>query len=157
MNDNILIIGVHEAKLDEKGRFSFPAALKKQLEQYIAEGFIIKRSIFHTCLELYIMPTWAKEMQHLSKLNRFIKKNNDFIRLFMAGSRQVTLDDNGRLLIPRDLIQYAHLNRDIVLASSLDRIEIWDKDEYENFLFQKSADFGTLSEEVMGNIQNDEP
>ncbi|MCX7696264.1 MAG: division/cell wall cluster transcriptional repressor MraZ [Bacteroidales bacterium] len=154
MNNNILIIGVHEARLDEKGRFSFPAALKKQLEQHIAQGFIIKRSIFYPCLELYLMLTWEKEMQLLSKLNRFVKKNNDFIRLFLAGSRQVILDDNGRLLIPRDLIQYAHLNRDIVLASSLDRIEIWNKDEYENFLYQKSSDFGSLSEEVMGNIQN---
>lgn len=148
----VQIIGVHEAKLDEKGRFSFPSALKKQVEPFISDGFIIKRSIFYTCLELYLMPTWNKEMQLLSKLNRFVKKNNDFIRLFLAGSRHVTLDDNHRLLIPKDLINFAHLEKDIVLASSIDRIEIWSKAEYENFLYQKSADFASLSEEVMGQM-----
>jgi MraZ protein len=152
----IQIIGVHEAKLDEKGRFSFPAALKKQVEPFIADGFIIKRSIFYTCLELYLMPTWNNEIQTLSKLNRFVKKNNDFIRLFLAGSRQVYLDDNGRLLIPKDLINFAQLDKDIVLASSIDRIEIWSKAEYENFLYQKSSDFASLSEEVMGHLNHPE-
>jgi len=150
------LIGVYECKVDAKGRLMFPVAFKKQLSNEIKEGFVLKRSVFNKCLELYTYEEWQKELKTINKLNRFIKKNNDFIRMFMAGVNQVELDSNGRLLIPKILVNYANISKDIVLSSMGNRIEIWDKDGYENAINDDNIDFGTLAEEVMGKFLNDE-
>jgi len=147
------LIGVQECKVDAKGRLMFPVALKSQLAEILGEGFVIKRSIFQKCLELYPRSQWNKEVKGVSQLNRFKKKNNDFIRVFMAGVREVQLDNNGRLLIPKDLVNFGEIKTDVMLASSLNMIEIWDKDKYEAAIAENQADFSALAEEVMGNIQ----
>jgi MraZ protein len=153
----VTLIGGHDCTLDAKGRVVFPAAMKKQLMPVIDQGFVIKRSIFQKCLELYPRPVWEKQMRQISKLNRFVKKNNDFVRLFMAGVREVEVDNSGRILIPKDLVVYADLKTSIVLTSTTEIIEIWDKDKYETLtnpdLNENIAD---LAEDVMGNIPVDE-
>ena len=83
------------------------------------------------CLELYPMEEWKLESARINKLNRFKKKNVDFIRKFMAGVKLVELDNAGRILIPKDLINYGGIKKEIVLASVVNKIEIWDKAEYE--------------------------
>lgn len=147
-------IGAHECTVDSKGRVLFPGALKKQLTGVISEGFVLKRSVFSECLELYPMDEWRKEVEIVNKLNRFVKKNNDFIRMFMAGVKLVELDSSGRLLIAKDLTSYASITKDIVIASAVNRIEIWDKNKYDAIVNDKSVDFGALAEDVMGNIND---
>lgn len=131
-----------------------PAPLKKQLGNF-EEGFVLKRSVFQPCLELYPMKEWNKVMQKINKLNRFVKKNNDFIRAFTAGVRMVEIDATGRLLIPKDLVLFSKIDKDIVLSSAVSIIEIWDKNLYESALDYAMVDFADLAEEVMGN-QNEE-
>lgn len=152
----INLIGVYECKVDAKGRLMFPSALKKQLLAVVNDGFVIKRSVFHKCLELYPMKEWNKEIEGVNKLNRFVKKNNDFIRMFMAGVRVVELDGNGRFLIPKDLLKFGEIEKEIVLASSVNRVEIWNKDKYEAVVQDKSVDFAALAEEVMGKKDNND-
>lgn len=146
------LIGVHDCKADAKGRVLFPIALKNQLPDIVNQGFVIKRSIFQKCLELYPKPEWDLVSRDVNRLNRFVKKNNDFIRVFMAGVREVWLDGNGRLLIPRDLVNFAGIKNDIVLASAVNIIEIWDKEKYEESIAASMEDFSALAEEVMGSI-----
>ncbi|MCB9014184.1 MAG: division/cell wall cluster transcriptional repressor MraZ [Lentimicrobiaceae bacterium] len=148
----IEIIGVHDCKVDTKGRLMLPSALKSQLDAIISEGFIIKRSIFQPCLELYPRSEWNRAIKGVNKLNRFVKKNNDFIRVFMAGVREVDLDNTGRLLIPKDLALFASISKDIVLASALNIIEIWDKEKYEASIRENLGNFSELAEDVMGLI-----
>lgn len=145
-------IGVHECKADDKGRIMFPAQLKKQMLDIIGQGFVIKRSVFDRCLELFPMSEWNKEMERINKLNRFVKKNNDFIRRFLAGVKLLELDNTGRFLIAKDLMTYAGLQKEVVLVASGTRIEIWDKDKYEESVNDPSVDFGALAEEVMGGM-----
>ena len=137
--------------MDAKGRLMVPSALKKQLAPMLQNGFVLKRSVFQPCLELYPMEQWDEMMQKINKLNRFRKKNNDFIRRFTAGVKTVEVDTNGRLLIPKDLIGFAGIGKEIVLSSAINIIEIWDKDKYENAIDAASDDFADLAEEVMGN------
>lgn len=146
------MIGVHDCKVDIKGRFMLPTALKIQLEPLAQDGFIIKRSIFQKCLEIYPRSEWNEAVKGINKLNRFIKKNNDFIRVFMAGVREVELDSMGRIQIPRDLAIFAGISKDIVLASALNIIEVWDKDKYEQSVAENQENFSELAEEVMGQI-----
>ena len=127
-----------------------PAAIKKQLSAVVPEGFVIRRSVFQKCLELYPMGEWQVLMQKMNKLNKFKKKNNDFIRRFTAGAKMVEVDVNGRLLIPKDLTVFADISKNIVVASAINIIEIWDKDLYEQAIDDAAIDFADLAEEVMG-------
>lgn len=149
-------IGTYECKVDAKGRLMVPAALKKQVEPILQEGFVLKRSVFQPCLELYPMEQWNKVMEKVNGLNRFEKKNNDFIRRFTAGVKVVEVDTNGRLLIPKDLVNFAKIDKEIVLSSAINIIEIWDKQKYESVIDEAADDFAVLAEEVMGNKRENE-
>lgn len=150
------LIGTYECKADAKGRVMFSSALKKQLLPVVSEGFVVKRAVFQPCLELYPMQEWNLMMEKINKLNRFVKKNNDFIRRFTAGVKVVELDASGRLLIPKDLCQFAGVEKQVVLSSAVNIIEIWDKDKYESAIDDAALDFADLAEEVMGNTDVDE-
>lgn len=145
------LIGTYECKVDAKGRLMMPAAFKKQLAPMLQDGFVLKRSVFQPCLELYSLEEWNVLMARVNKLNKFKKKNNDFIRRFTAGVKMVEIDSNGRLLIPKDLIGFAGIEKDIVLSSAINIIEIWDKQKYEQAIDEAADDFADLAEEVMGN------
>jgi MraZ protein len=150
------IVGTYECKVDSKGRLLLPNPLKKQLSASLQEGFVLKRSVFQQCLELYPMQEWNLMMQKINKLNRFVKKNNDFIRRFTAGVRMIEIDATGRLLVPKDLAVFATITKDIVLSSAINIIEIWDKDLYEKAIDDSVGDFADLAEEVMGNVNDDD-
>lgn len=149
------LIGTYECKVDAKGRVMLPVAMKKQLNPIIEKGFVIKRAVFQPCLELYPIDEWEKMMQKVGKLNRFKPKNNDFIRRFSAGVKPVELDSTGRLQIPKDLVAFAGINKNLVLSSAVNIIEIWDKDRYEKAIDDATVDFAELAEEVMGNDDED--
>jgi MraZ protein len=150
------IIGTYECKVDAKGRLLLPAPFKKQLAASLQQGFVLKRSVFQPCLELYPMSEWNLMMQKINKLNRFVKKNNDFIRRFTAGVKVVEIDNLGRLLVPKDLITFAQISKDIVLSSAVNIIEIWDKEMYEKAIDESVVDFADLAEDVMGNLNDDD-
>lgn len=150
-----LLTGTYECKVDAKGRLMMPASLKKQLLSVLPDGFVLRRSVFQKCLELYPMGEWQVLMQKINKLNKFKKKNNDFIRRFTAGVKMVEVDINGRLLIPKDLTVFAEISKNIVVTSAINIIEIWDKDLYEQAIDDAAVDFADLAEEVMGQDDDD--
>ena len=145
------LIGTYECKVDTKGRVMMPIALKKQLSKLINESFVLKRSVFNHCIEMYPVSEWSKLMNKLNGLNRFNKKNNDFIRRFTAGVKSVEMDNSGRFLISKDLIKYASIDKEIVVSSSVNILEIWNKSTYEEVINEATLDFGVLAEEVMGD------
>lgn len=116
----------------------------------LQNGFVLKRAVFQPCLELYPMAEWDVLMQKMNKLNRFKKKNNDFIRRFTAGVKVVEVDNAGRLLVPKDLMTFANISKDIVVSSAINIVEIWDKQNYEQAIDDAANDFADLAEDVMG-------
>ena len=150
-----ILTGTYECKADIKGRLMLPVALKKQLAGSMGNGFVLKRAVFQPCIELYSAQEWQALMQKVNKLNRFKKKNNDFIRRFTAGVKVVDLDASGRLLIPKDLIGFAKIEKEIVVSSAVSIVEIWDKTLYEKAIDDAASDFADLAEEVMGQDNND--
>ena len=149
------LIGTYECKADAKGRIMLPVAIKKQLSNFVASGFVLKRSVFNPCLELYPTKEWASLMEKVNGLNRFNKKNNDFIRRFTAGVKIVEMDSSGRLLIPKNLVKHAQIEKEVVVSSAVNILEIWDKSLYEKAIDEATLDFGALAEEVMGEKNDD--
>ena len=148
-------IGTYECKADAKGRIMLPAALKKQLSNHLNKSFVIKRAVFNSCLELYPLDQWEGLMDKVNKLNRFNKKNNDFIRRFTAGVKLLEIDATGRLLIPKDLTNHAKISKEVVVSSVVNILEIWDKALYEKAIDEATTDFAALAEEVMGDQNED--
>jgi MraZ protein len=128
-----------------------PVTLKNQMAPVLNKGFVIKRSVFQSCLELYPMDEWNLLMEKMNKKNRFKKKNNDFIRRFSAGVKPIEIDGTGRLLIPKNLVSIAGISKEVVLSSAINIIEIWDKDCYEKVIDETAENFAELAEEVMGD------
>jgi len=150
----INLIETYEVKADAKARVKLPSGLKKQLQPVLNEGFVLKRNIFDKCLELFPMKEWNKEAAKLGKLNRFKRENVEFIRAFMAGVRVVEVDAIGRFQIPKDLVNYAGIKKNLVISSSITRMEIWDKEAYDAKLM--NPDVGALAEKVMGDLPPDD-
>ena len=149
------VLGTYECKVDAKGRFMFPVQFKNQMGEETKRGFVVKRSIFKRCLELYPVEHWQTETAMVSKLNMFKKKNAEFVTKFMAGVKLTELDGTGRLLIPKDLLRYGEITKEIVLTSVANRIEIWDRASYETAVDYDPDDFASLAEDVMGELETE--
>jgi MraZ protein len=148
-------LGEYESTLDAKGRFLLPAGFKKQLPEGDTGGFVINRG-FEKCLSLYPVSSWEPLFADISKLNDFDPKVREFRRTFLNGATMVDLDSAGRILVPPGLKSHAGLEKNIVLVAAVNKIEIWDKDKYQQFFESFSPEaFSELAKDVMaGNKDN---
>ena len=144
----IRFLGEYEATLDAKGRFLFPTGFRRQIPEGETGSFFINRG-FELCLTLYPMKNWEPIFEEISNKNDFDAKVREFRRYFLNGVT-VEMDSAGRLLLPKNLMEYAGLQKDIVLLSAIDKIEIWDKDKYQQLFDTFSPEaFSSLAQEVM--------
>ncbi len=149
------LIGEYECKVDAKGRLLVPAGLRKQFSPEAEGKLFVKRAI-ENCLELYQKHDWESVSEKVSGLNQFIKKNRVFARKFISGATQLELDSVGRINLPKNLLDYAGVKKDLVLFAYGNKIEIWDKSAYDAELDMSDNDFAGLAEEVMGDVNLDE-
>ena len=146
------LVGHYNCKLDAKGRVLVPSEFKEQLGDQVEEGFVLRPGLHAHCLELYTKQDWNEVQDQLrAKFSQFNKKQEAAMRRYDAGSRFVKLDASGRLLITKDLIEKASLVKDIVITSVTTKMEIWDKDLYEQSIADDLTDeefFNLLSENI---------
>ncbi|MBP7184114.1 MAG: division/cell wall cluster transcriptional repressor MraZ [Saprospiraceae bacterium] len=145
------LIGEYECAIDAKGRIKLPTALLKQLGASSSYLFTINRG-FEKCLILYPKVIWDGIVEEINQLNLFNKKNRDFVRYFYRGATPVETDSSERILLSKNLMDYAALEKDAVLFAYKDRIEIWAQKEYQSVLNDEPDDFSDLAEEVLGNL-----
>lgn len=145
----IKFLGEYEATVDAKGRFLLPAGIKKQLPDENAVQFVINRG-FEKCLTLYPLQSWEPIFTNISNLNDFDPKVREFRRYFLNGAISIELDTAGRLNLPKNLMDHAGLQKDIVLVSAVNKIEIWDISKYKQFFEPfTSESFSDLANQVM--------
>lgn len=144
-------LGEYESTLDQKGRFLFPAGFKKQLPETGGNTFVVSRG-FEKCLALYTKQSWEPIFDRLSSLNNFDPKVREFLRYFLNGATEVELDSAGRINLPNNLIAHAGLTKEIVLVSAIDKIEIWDSNNYKQLFENVSPNhFSEMAAMVLGN------
>jgi MraZ protein len=142
-------LGEYEATLDSKGRFLLPAGVKKQLPEGVDPVFVVNRG-FEKCLTVYPLQSWKPIYENISALNDFDPKVREFRRYFLNGAIQLELDGAGRILLPKNLMEHAGLEKDIVLVAAVNKLEIWDKNKYQQFFDTFSPEaFSSLAAEVM--------
>lgn len=147
------LLGEYECKMDAKGRMRMPSGLIAQLGDEEKHTFVINRG-FERCLMLYPEAVWKQISEEVNDLNLYNKKNRDFVRYFYRGAQEILMDSADRILIPKRLLEYAGVNKDLILSAYNGRIEIWAKDEYDKMLDQEPTDFSDLADDVLGKLDN---
>lgn len=144
-------IGCYKAKVDDKGRLIFPAAFKSSMGEGANLRFVVKKSLFAECLEMYAYDEWERYSEAVrSRLNFFNPEHAAFWREYMRGTADVEPDGKlGRMTIPKALLEKAGIGKDVVFAGNNHLIEIWDKEKYEA-REMKSEDFVALAEKILG-------
>ena len=147
------LLGEYECKIDAKGRMRLPSGLIGQLGEKEQYEFVINRG-FEKCLMLYPVEVWDKISEEVNQLNLYNKKNRDFVRYFYRGANKVMMDSADRVLVAKRLLEYAGIEKDVILSAYNDRIEIWAKDQYDMLLDDEPMDFSDLADDVLGKVTN---
>lgn len=142
-------LGEYEVAIDAKGRLLVPSGFRKQLPEG-TDRFVINRG-FENCLTLYTAESWNVLAEKINRLNDFNPKVRDFKRLFLNGATLVDMDSAGRILLPKPLQEYAGIRKDAVFSTQGNKVELWDKDTYYQYLREKTENFSQLAEQVAGS------
>lgn len=144
--------GEYECKMDSKGRIRVPSPLLRQLGGNAPYTFFINRG-FEKCLMIYPEKVWESTLEKINELNVYRSEDRNFIRYFFRGVSDVTTDTADRILLNKGLLDYAGIRKDVILFAYLDRIEMWDKKTYDEWLNREPEDFAKLAERVLGKTE----
>ncbi len=138
-----MFMGEFSHSLDAKGRLIMPAKYREQL----GEKFVVTKGT-EKCLSVYSMEEWQDIEKSFRDILRTGKVARQFARSFFAGAAEIEIDKQGRILIPQNLKEYAGLKKDVVLAGVMNRIEIWDKDSWEETNALDDENMETIIEQM---------
>ena len=143
-------LGNSEAKIDIKGRVFLPAMFRKQLQTAAEECLIMRKDTYQDCLVLYPESAWNVQMNQLrNRLDNWNPKHQMIFRQFVSDVEIITLDSNGRFLIPKRYLKLVHIDQEVRIIGMDDTIEIWSKEKAEK-PFMSPEDFGRELEAIMG-------
>ena len=137
----------YESKLDAKGRLVLPSRVKAQLPE--GETELVLRKGFERCLILYPMVEFKKVFSRISGLSEFNEEFRTLQRNFFSGTATVELDNNGRLLVPKNMLAYAQLEKDLVLVGMGNKVEIWNPSLYEKHMISDPSELSKLAQKYL--------
>ncbi|MBW2039306.1 MAG: division/cell wall cluster transcriptional repressor MraZ [Deltaproteobacteria bacterium] len=139
--------GRFEHIIDDKGRASVPAKLREVLKrEYGSDQLII--TIFDSCLVAYPIEEWQVFEEKMKDLSLLKKEVKFFLRYFYSGAIECAIDDHGRILIPSQFRDHAHLKKEIVFVGVMRGFEIWDKGVWEEEVERYKETFDEISESM---------
>ena len=141
--------GQAEYSIDSKGRVTIPAKMRSAMSPEAQDTFTITRG-FEECVFLYPMDRWSSIEDEIGELNMYNREARDFIRIIMMWANEDTLDGQGRISLPKPLIEFADLDGSALILGAFDHIEIWAPEQFDDYLNEQPADYETLAERVMG-------
>lgn len=141
------LTGEYDCKIDAKGRIKLPANLMRQLSADGTYEFMVNRG-FEKHLMLYPKDVWDRKTNELNQLNIYKKRERQAVRYFYRGATKILTDASDRILMPKSLIEYAGIEKEIVLFAYQEQIEIWAKMAYEIMIGEEPSEFSDLAEEV---------
>lgn len=147
--------GEYDCKADAKGRLRLPSSLIKQLGEKDKVHFTINRG-FEQHLMLYPSDVWDKKTKEINKLNLYNSKERAVVRYFYRGASDLSIDSADRILLPKTLMEYAGIEKEIVLFAYNEVIEVWAKSKYEEMLSLEPKEFGDITENIFGNNREDQ-
>ena len=150
-------LGHIEAKADTKGRVFLPAAFRKVLQASGEESLVMRKDVFQPCLVIYPENVWNVQMDNLrSRISRWNADHQQIFRQFVSDVELLTLDGNGRFLIPKRYMKMAHISQAIKLIGMGDTIEIWSNDKGDEPFMEPDV-FGKALQDIMNTPSSDIP
>lgn len=143
-----LFTSEYESKLDSKGRLVLPSRIKSQLPETDGNEIAIRKG-FEQCLYIYPMVEFKKVFAKVSALNEFKPENRTFQRNFLPSTSIVELDANARFTIPKSMIQYAQLEKDVMILGMGNRVEIWNPSLYEKHQIKDQGELSQMAEKYI--------
>ncbi len=140
--------GSYMYAVDDKGRVSLPAKLKKYVSPEANETFVITRG-FEKCLFVYPVDEWNKLEATLRNLSNYDPEHRLFIRSMLELASESTLDGQSRLSIPQELREYASIKDEARIIGTLDKIELWNPQIYEDYKNSQPESYETIASRVM--------
>ena len=142
-----MFMGEYQHNLDEKSRIVIPANFRANLKN----NFVIAKG-FEKCLYIYAKKDWDKLVARLDTLPFTKKDVRIFMRSFFSGANNAELDKSGRVVILSNLKDYANIKKECVIIGANDRIEIWDKKEWNNFITTYEDKISDIAENLFEDI-----
>jgi MraZ protein len=144
-----MFLGSFNYSIDAKGRISIPARLRKFVSSEANETFVLTRGS-EKCINIYPMNYWNELVSSkLDKLNTFDPKDAKFMRMFLQEAAEDKFDSQSRLLVPKKLIDFAEIEKDVVILGMNKYIEVWNPKLYEEYLKEIEDPYETIAKEVM--------
>jgi MraZ protein len=144
-----VFIGHSTNSVDQKGRVSLPARLRKHIAPEANDTLVMTRGTT-PCIWVYPLDEWTKILVRLKTLNIFKPDDELFIKMFLLFAQDDTLDSQSRILIPQPLLAHAKIEKEVLIIGALDRIEFWNPSEWDNYLLGAGKSYKEVTEHVMG-------
>ncbi len=141
--------GQFKYSIDAKGRVSIPAKLRKQVSSESNDTFVMTQGVVK-CIEVYPLDEWKVFEERLLQLNQFEPKQARFTRMLLQHASEDNLDSQSRILVPQKLIEYAGIEKEVLILGVLKKIELWNPAIYENYLKQSDEEYEQIASKVMG-------
>ena len=135
--------------VDEKGRISLPAKLRKYVNPECNDTFVVTRG-FEKCLFVYPIDEWNKLELNLRNLSSYNPEHRTFIRAWLEMASESQLDGQARLSLPQELRDYAGISDQVRIIGTLDKIELWDPKNYLEFKQKHSESIEKIAAKIMG-------
>lgn len=148
--------GEYECKIDPKGRLVLPAKIKANLPEESGNHVVLMRG-FEPCLVLYPKAEWKVIYDKVAGLNEFNEEYRHFQRNFFRGNTEIELDGTGRFIVPKTMARFAALEKEAIVVGLGNRVEIWNPDQYEDFLIKDQQNFSQLAQKFLGDKPAEEP
>ena len=139
---NIMFMGEYNHAIDDKGRIIIPSKLRNDL----GNNFIITRGL-DGCLFIYSSNEWTNIINKYKSLPD-TKDKRSFMRVFLSGATVCDYDKQGRINIPSSLINYAKLNRECIIVGVFDRLELWSKESWNEFILNNSDNLSDIADSL---------
>lgn len=133
--------------MDDKHRLNIPSKFRKQLEADSNDIIILSYSV-DKCISVYPYPLWEREVEMMNRLDQHKADNRKYIRVMTSSAAEAQLDKQGRIIIPLHLRQYAALSKDVKIIGYLDKMELWNPDDFNNQATVSMQDLGSLAEKL---------
>lgn len=143
--------GEYECKIDAKGRLRLPNQLIRQMQGSNVYEFVIHRG-FEKCLIMYERHVWDEVVKQIDQLNVYNKKEREFLRYFFRGASVIAMDSADRVLLSKRQLEFAGIQKDVILSPLRDRIEIWSPEAYEAMVAREPEDLSDLADELFGRL-----
>jgi transcriptional regulator MraZ len=140
--------GQYKYSVDSKGRISIPAKLRRHVAPDANDTFVMTRGTAE-CIDVYPLDQWQLIEEKLSKLNPFNPDDAKFIRMISQYASEDNMDSQSRILIPQSLIEYAKIDKEVIILGALNKIEVWNPKIYEEYLNQIGETYEQIAAKVM--------